>query len=208
MPNGMHDYWAVHNSKTIKYVPWVPRSYDGGILGNGKPTFIIGESHYDDPDAYATTYWIMKYLSGYMVATYSSTEQAITGLPTKRDFSFWTTIAYHNFIQEALQKNVGRTRQQITDGLLAFRTVLDCPRPPRLMLIFSSFVWNEVSHIGVAGPVPSIKISGRGEMSIFTASSGAQIYAGRLDHPTRWKYQGTRYSDWHPLIAEYIALAP
>jgi hypothetical protein len=168
----------------------------------------MGESHYDDCETYATTYWIMKFLTGGSDRTYPHIEQSITGSPNSRNFDFWKTIAYLNFVQEPLQFPQRPTQQQIAGGLPAFRAALDCPKTPQLLLVFSDLVWKAVESEGVAGPTPRIQIADRPcEMRIFTATSGAKIYAGRIDHPSYWKYIKVDSNDWHQLINEYISIA-
>lgn len=213
LADGMHCYW-IKKRGGVRLLPWVPTSYPQGIAGNRRlRTFIIGESSYDDWERYATTYWITKFLTGSDIGTYLDIERSITGSPIGRDFEFWKTVSYMNFFQEPVNRGEPPKKTDVKKAIRAFKAMLNCPNSPELLLIFSTRVWNELAAFkGSPGPAPKTQIPGRTcEMRIFTTANGADVYAGRIDHPSYWwktKPKAVNYTTWHRVIKEYIALVP
>jgi hypothetical protein len=205
---GMHSYWVERRRPSIKFVPWVPISYEQGLLSNGPRTFVVADSGYRDWERYATPYWISKFLTGGDNDTYGPVERAITGASDVRDFRFWKSVAWSNFFQVPIEPGEQPDTSAKDHGRAIFRVLINCPLPPSFILVVGKRVWDCISDMGAPGEKPKARISGRScETRIFTNKGGQAIAGGWIDHPSYWKYIRVSASDWHPVIRDYVAMA-
>ncbi len=129
--------------------PWKGQNYEHGV--NGKRLLLLGESHYgagaNTPDM--TNLYIKGYLaSPRNIRFFDGIERLVTGGPlqfSQRE-QFWQSVAFCNFLQEALPDNKAPKPARL--WLAArdpFVHVLHEFKPERL-LILGTATWNSLSE--------------------------------------------------------------
>jgi hypothetical protein len=203
------------SSEGVYFRPWIGRDY--GNSSWGLRVLIVGESHYEYEPArwqdgslmpQETTQHIIGDLIGpekerrahwTKLATLFLGERPPNQPPTGPMFEFWHSVAYFNFVQEAvgIDNQFKATDEMFASSCPAFPQVLAQSKPD-FVLVTSRKVWSYLAP----DLTPLRTAWNRGsEITVMTASRGSSMFMG-LPHPRSAQFGNARH--WHPAIMEAL----
>jgi hypothetical protein len=127
---------------------------------------------------------------------------AILGKQSVDPKVFWNSVAFYNFIQEAIKKNKRPTSQMYQAAEQPFLEVLEWLDPcPRLIAVFSAKAWENMPCCG--RDTKAIIYGGRTVACYEYGEGNNRSLAPKLRHPSR----GFSPQQWHPILLKAIERA-
>ena len=211
--------------------PWVGAGYGSpNDLGLPSRLLILGESHYGSPEKYRrslTTEVIEDQWSGHPHRYFTAVQKSVLGSSQEVDAKdFWQCVAFYNFIQRLVgEKPEARpTPHMWKEAAAPFRETLNHLGPTHV--IATGFdLWNkglpgdedfwsdapedEVATIRkfVPGPFKTDELERKGWLGRYRHGSGKCLVINVL-HPSSRGRRVFRPEQWHPVIRDFLRMAP
>jgi hypothetical protein len=189
----------------MHYRPWKGTSYKSGYVSKLK-LLILGHSHYDDFNRNATIHWTKKHFEK-PDRFWLHVEQVVKGFPldnTQRK-SFWNSVAFANFIQQALERNGRPTKQQWNEARNSFLQLVRCTEP-NLVFVFSTTVWEHLPDAQDQGFSGSYQPPKLGARAYLYQTPDHQFLAGVFNHPRNPAKSRGYWHKWATTLIESARL--
>ena len=206
----------------VKFLPWVGESYENGISYNengelmygtensGKKILVLGESHYcanakDAKDNNLTQKIITDFIDdNNAFEPYKNTltkfSRAMTGNAEDARSTLWNSIAFYNYIQEAMSNpRESPSNKSYDESSEAFFAILDILQPD-YVIAWGIRLYNYLPPKGKQGKDIDVDDEYSLETWVYTNSSNKEIPVLGIYHPSA----GFAWSYWHNIIVNFI----
>lgn len=206
----------------VKFLPWVGENYQSGLSyskegklvfgtseNSGKKILVLGESHYCENEADAKDDLTQKIIEDYIDPdgihepyknTYTKFSRAMTGKLQEDKSRLWNSIAFYNYIQEAMSNpRESPSNNSYSESSKAFFTILDILQPD-YVIAWGIRLYNYLPPKGKQGKDIDVDDDYSLETWVYTNSSDKEIPVLGIYHPS----SGFAWSYWHNAIVNFI----